>query len=144
MNRIPKIEELLLNEYNQALDLRNLNKSKIMTFRALSIGTSFTLIGAVLTAQVLAIGIYITIVLIVSGLMGSLFILEYKLTSKLERIVNYCNYIQLIIKEESSALSKDPDTHYIPLSFAHQYIIMKKLIWSKAKKDTRAQSWKTF
>ena len=122
MNRIPKIEELLLNEYNQALDLRNLNKSKIMAFRALSIGTSFTLIGTVLTAQVLAIGIYITIVLIVSGLMISLFWLEYKLTSKLERIGNYCDYIQLIIKEESSVLSKGPNPHYIPLSFAHQYI----------------------
>ncbi|HEA70727.1 hypothetical protein LCGC14_0505520 [marine sediment metagenome] len=58
VNKIPKIEELLLNEYNRALDLRNLSKSRIMTYRALSIGTSFTLIGTVLTAQTLAIGIY--------------------------------------------------------------------------------------
>lgn len=122
MKKIPKIEELLLNEYNRALDLRNLNKSRIMTFRALSLGTSFTLIGTVLTAQALAIGIYIAIVLIVSGLMISLFLLEYKLTSKLERIGNYCDYIQLIIKEESSVLLKGSNTHYIPLSFAHQYI----------------------
>ncbi len=133
VNKIPKIEELLLNEYNRALDLRNLSKSRIMTYRALSIGTSFTLIGTVLTAQTLAIGIYITIVLFVLGLMISLFFLEYKLTSKLERIDNYCNYIQLIIKKENSVLSKDPSTHYIPLSFAHQYINKEEINLKQSK-----------
>jgi len=137
---IPKIEDLLLNEYNRALDLRNLSKSRIMTFRGLSIGTSFTLVATIFAAPVFAIGIYILIVVIISGLIISLFFTEYGLVSKLERIENYCNYIQIIIKkfkekeieelekrlESANSIEKSTnDTNknpFIPLSFIFNYL----------------------
>jgi hypothetical protein len=150
---IPQIEDLLLNEYNRALDLRNLNKSRIMTFRGLSIGTSFTLIATIFTAPVFAIGIYIFVVMFISGLIISLFFTEYGLVSKLERIENYCNYIQIIIKkfkekeieefekrldnpktmeESTTYTNKNP---FIPLSYIFNYLRKEEINLAKVKES---------
>lgn len=124
-----------------------------MTFRGLSIGTSFTLVATIFTAPVFAIGIYILLVVIISGLIISLFFTEYGLVSKLERIENYCNYIQIIIKkfkkkeieelekrlESANSVEKSTnDTNknpFIPLSFIFNYLKKEEINLAKVKES---------
>jgi hypothetical protein len=90
----------------------------MMTFRGLSIGSSFTLLTTLFTGQILAFSVLFLVFVLLSGLTVSLFFIEFNMLSKLERIENYCNYLQIKIKEQKKDLNKD----FIPLSFAFPYL----------------------
>lgn len=60
---ISKIDNLLLNDYNKALDYKTSNMSRIIGFRSIFLGSSFTLLATIFTVSVIEIWVYILIIL---------------------------------------------------------------------------------
>lgn len=118
---ISKIDNLLLNDYNKALDYKTSHMGRIIGFRAIFLGSSFTLLATILTVSVIEILVYILIISLIIGLLIGLLAIEYKTDVKIGKIDHYCNYIQVLIREN---LLDDPKTKkfkesqlFLPLSF---------------------------
>ena len=118
---ISQIDSLLLNEYNKALDYKTSHMGRIIGFRSIFLGSSFTLLATIFTVSVLEIWVYILIISFIIGLLIGLLAIEYRTDVKVGKIDHYCNYIQVLIREN---LLDDPKTKkfkesqsFLPLSF---------------------------
>lgn len=94
---------------------------RIVGFRSIFLGSSFTLLATVFTVSVIDIWLYILIISFIIGLLIGLLVIEYKTDVKIGKIDHYCNYIQVLIREN---LLDDPKTKkfkesqlFLPLSF---------------------------
>jgi len=118
---ISKIDNLLLNDYNKALDYKTSHMGRIIGFRSIFLGSSFTLLATIFTVSVIEIWVYVLIISLIIGLLIGLLAIEYKTGVKIGKIDHYCNYIQVLIREN---LLDDPKTKkfkesqlFLPLSF---------------------------
>lgn len=126
---------LFVNEYNRAMDFRNGIKSSLNTIRAISIGSIITLITAIFTQIIVYSWIYFLIPTILVSIIIIVFILiQTRLSSRLDKIDNYCKYIQVKLRDlrNSSLKSNDIEindessNNFIPFSFTFDYIKKRK------------------
>ncbi|MFW9824510.1 MAG: hypothetical protein ACFFE4_16320 [Candidatus Thorarchaeota archaeon] len=111
----------MLNEYNKALEYKSSQLSRLIGFRSIFLGSSFTLIATIFSLSIIDLLVYILILSLIIGLLIILLVVEYKTDVKVRKLEHYCNYIQVWIRENTLNDPKikkfNQSLSYLPLSF---------------------------
>lgn len=116
-------EQLLINEYNRALDYRNSLRTTLFTTTGISLGAIITLIAAIFTQVIITFWIYLLIPIVLVILY--LIFIQTKLNDRIEKTDNYSNYIQVLLRKSTTQATPDKINQFIPFSFTFRYIKKK-------------------
>ncbi len=104
------------------MDYRNSLRTALHTTIGISLGALITLTAAIFTQAIT--DFWLLILIPISVVITYVIFFQIRLNDRLENTENYCNYIQILLREFTS--QTNPENQFIPFSFAIKFIKKRK------------------